>query len=129
MTKTLLHKVTQLLSAKSIFTGSDTGGRDAYLYRDAHHVAVQIATRTVRVHRTCSLPATGCGLLCPESAGLEECTRLPNSRYRVFLRVCSKAITRGERCKIFCQLCGARSSSYPYIYVEKRDEQLQTTLN
>ena len=33
-------------------------------------------------------------------SGLYECARLPNSRYRVFLRVCSKAITRGERCLV-----------------------------
>ena len=51
-----------------IFAESDTGGRDAHLCSDAHHVAVQTATGTVRVHRTCSQPATGCGLLRPEFA-------------------------------------------------------------
>ena len=43
-------------------TGADPGGGDAY------HVHIQTGSGTVWLHWTCGQPATGCGLLCPQSA-------------------------------------------------------------
>ena len=62
------HLVYYQTLRKIIYTGFDTGGRDAHLCSNAHHVAVQTATGTVWVHRTCSQPATGCGPLRPQFA-------------------------------------------------------------
>ena len=72
------HTYYQILftSEKYICTGSDTGGRDAHLCSDAHHVTVQNATGTARVHRTCSQPATGYAL---DLSGKPACLMDENS--------------------------------------------------